>query len=486
MLSLNFSLVFFVYGLAFMGMGLAILLEIGRSPSLAEAQLLVPLATFGILHGIHEWMEFFVIQSGEIGAFITTETSLLRLSILAASFLALMTYGILAVRSAPNKLFKWMLAGLGTLSIYIIIIVTCTLVALREHDNIPWFRLTDALTRYLLAVPGTMLATLGLFFQVMQTKKQGRDKLASYLQWTAAGFGLYGITQIFVPPLNIFPANIINAETFLATTGIPLQLVRSVLAVSITYSLVRALQVIEQERQAQVFAAQQARLEMLEQQEALQRELLRYTVQAQEEERARIARELHDETAQVLSAFSLELATLQNLAKRNSKIFQTVDLLQTLNKRLSRGLYRLVHDLRPAQLDDLGLIPAIKFILENDCCPQGLQISFKVKGTPKRLDPLLETILFRVTQEALNNVARHADTDQATVWLEYAEERVTLRVTDAGRGFDTSAPLRPPRGWGLAGMRERVEAANGHLKLQSSPGEGTRVEVVIPLKRDEM
>jgi len=210
--------------------------------------------------------------------------------------------------------------------------------------------------------------------------------------------------------------------------------------------------------------------------------LLRHIVQAQEDERARIARELHDETSQTLTAFTLELATLRELAKRKPQIQDTVAKLQDLSRQMSQGLYIMVHDLRPAHLDDLGLVPAIKSLLDSECCPKGMDVTFEVNGTQKRLDALIEIVLFRVTQEALTNVTRHAGTNQALVRLDYALEAVTLGIVDAGKGFDPNEPLRPPRGWGLEGMRERVESVGGELVLYSAPGRGTTVEVVIPLQ----
>jgi len=251
--------------------------------------------------------------------------------------------------------------------------------------------------------------------------------------------------------------------------------------VMITYGLLRATQVMEKERQTQLLAVQQSRLEALEQQEEIRRELLRHTVQAQEDERARIARELHDETSQVLSAFTLELATLRELSKGGPRMNDTVDRLQELSRRMSQGLFTLVHDLRPAQLDDLGLVPAVRSLLDGDFSSKGLRVTFEVTGDQSRLDSLIETVLFRVAQEALTNVIRHAGIKEATLRLDYSPDSVTLGVLDSGKGFDPTEPLRPPQGWGLEGMRERVESVGGQLSLYSAPGHGTTIEVAIPL-----
>jgi two-component system sensor histidine kinase DegS len=223
-------------------------------------------------------------------------------------------------------------------------------------------------------------------------------------------------------------------------------------------------------------------LEALQQQETLRRELLAHTVHAQEEERARIARELHDETAQELSAFSLELAALRSMLKRQKAASAKVEHLQNISRRVSQGLYRLVHDLRPAQLDDLGLVPALRYFIGHYHADTRIDVRFKVDGDVRRLDPSLETVLFRVAQEGLTNIARHAETCEADVQLMFELDLIHLVVADQGQGFDANGHFPEPHGWGLAGMRERVESVGGDFRLTSTRGTGTQIEVIVPLK----
>jgi two-component system sensor histidine kinase UhpB len=256
-------------------------------------------------------------------------------------------------------------------------------------------------------------------------------------------------------------------------------MVRAAMAIMITMGLVRATQLAERVRQHLAAAAQKAHLEALEQRDNLRHELLFHTVRAQEEERSRIARELHDETAQVLTALSLDLATLRNDVSPSPKTIQLVDRLQLLSKQMAQGLYRLVHDLRPAQLDDLGLIPAIQYLKDSNAS-QGLNVTVDVQGQSRRLDAIVETVLFRVIQEALNNVLRHAQTPQAQILVIFNPQEIIIKVVDSGIGFNPEEPLTPPHGWGLAGMQERVELIRGKLRIDSGPGRGTLIEVVVP------
>ncbi len=485
-LHFDILIVFFIYGAAFFTMGLAMALETSRSPSLAAANLLRPLAAFGLLHGLHEWLEIFLLQFVWLGVKLPDWLSWARLGLLAISFAVLIHYGVQAFRLSKRKSAPMAALGLGILAIFILVIVINAVVAYQAGQVI-WLRFTDALIRYLLAVPGALLAAQGLHFQGLAAKAEGRRPLEVSLQWAALGFGIYGLTQIFVNPVDMFPARWINADAFLAVTGLPIQVIRSAMAILVMIGTIRATQVVETERQNQLLATQQARLEALEQiqveltkREALRRALLRHTVRAQEDERARIARELHDETAQILSAFALDLATLQNTLHGHPDAVMLIERLQTLSRQMSQGLYHLVHDLRPAQLDDLGLVPTLNYLFERDFSPKGFDISLDVHGEVRRLDPILETVFFRVAQEAITNVVRHAKTKKAQIQLEYTPEQTALRVIDSGIGFDPTETFNPPRGWGLAGMRERVESVGGKLRIQSAPGEGTTIEVVVP------
>jgi signal transduction histidine kinase len=478
--------VYFLYGLAFFGLGLTLALESERSPALAEARLLRPLAAFGMLHGAHEWLDSYLLQPVAGGMQLPAWLLWLRLGMLIASFCSLLLYGILTLRVHPLEPSISSYFGWGALAVFELGILASTVLTYRTGTTL-LVNVFDVLTRYLLAVPAAFLAAIALRAEAHSAQIAGRRRVMVFLTWAAIGFGLYGLTQLFVPGIDMFPARDLNSTVFRTITGFPIQVLRALMAVLITLSLLRATQIVEKERQLQLLAAQQARLDALERiqnelikREALRRELLRHTVRAQEEERTRIARELHDETSQVLTAFSLDLATLRTVVCDRSEVLNLVDRLQDLSKQMSQGLYRLVHDLRPAQLDDLGLVSALEY-LKDDSKTAGLDVSMEIKGSARRLDSVIETVLFRVAQEAIHNIVRHSQVRRARILLVYQSQEVTLKIEDSGVGFNPVQSFAPPRGWGLAGMRERVESVGGQLSIQSEPGAGTMVEVAVPV-----
>lgn len=235
------------------------------------------------------------------------------------------------------------------------------------------------------------------------------------------------------------------------------------------------------ETQAENARLHQAALEMHQQHIQLLREQFSRVVKAQEDERQRVARELHDQAGQALTAIQFGLARLEK-AGDLAQARQEAAALRALTIQTMDEIRNLALDLRPSMLDDLGLIPALRQYLKDFGRRTGLATDLVVGGTPRRLLPELETNLFRVIQEALTNTAKHATATKVTVFLDWGQE-LTVRVVDDGRGFDLERALHntEKKSLGLFGMQERVALFGGRLSLQSQPGRGTVVEAEIPL-----
>jgi signal transduction histidine kinase len=226
----------------------------------------------------------------------------------------------------------------------------------------------------------------------------------------------------------------------------------------------------------------------LRQQEKIRAELLHQLIGTQEDERMRISRELHDETSQSLTALLVGLDTI-SIAARNdiSRIDGHVRDLKSITEEMLRNIHRLIADLRPSLLDDLGLVTAIEWYGEQRLKSHGL--SFRLEQTLlERLPRPVETALFRIVQEGLTNILRHANASSVIIRLFQLRDLVTLEICDDGVGFD---PLRLDTqetgegGLGLRGIRERVAILGGTLDLESAVGEGTTIRVCFHTYRHE-
>jgi signal transduction histidine kinase len=228
-------------------------------------------------------------------------------------------------------------------------------------------------------------------------------------------------------------------------------------------------------RQVRV-ALENARL-YRERQESL-RSYVSQVTQAQEEERLRIARELHDDTAQELVRLVRKLEQLRRPSSPD--MTQPIDDLLNLTRDILQAVRRYSRDLRPSVLDDLGLLAAIEMLIDECRLPNGARL--QVTGKPRRLDRLVELALFRIAQEALRNAENHADASSATVELDFGPKGIRLSVTDDGVGFaapENISALSLAGKLGLVGMKERAELVGGRFELRSSPGGGTQVAVTV-------
>ena len=206
------------------------------------------------------------------------------------------------------------------------------------------------------------------------------------------------------------------------------------------------------------------------------RQFLSLFTQAQEEERRRISRELHDDTAQVLVALGRRLDKLgRNLSGEGRT--QASELRSDLNAAIE-SVRRFARNLRPSVLDDLGLLPALEWLASQAVTPTRLE----VQGAERRLGGATELTLFRAVQEALGNVDKHAQAHSAAVRVVFQAEQVEISVSDDGRGLDSQeAERRAQEGhMGLLGLRERIALAGGQLSVDSAPGQGTQVRFVLP------
>lgn len=206
-------------------------------------------------------------------------------------------------------------------------------------------------------------------------------------------------------------------------------------------------------------------------------------IAAQEQERKRIARELHDETSQVLTSLLISLAILEE-AITNDEARQRITETRALAHQTLRAIRSLSIDLRPSALDDLGLLPALRWYVKEYQHKFPIEVDFQASGFKKRLPPEMETAIYRIVQESLTNIAKHAQAHTATITLREDADAVYATISDDGKGFDLDELQRGQdrdRGLGLVGMHERAHLLGGTLAIESAPGQGTTIQFRIPL-----
>lgn len=479
------TILFFLYGLAFFSMGLAILLEMGRGSESNLRGALGPLAIFGFLHGIHEWLEMFQflhMLPGQEEAIL--RWGVLLLSLLVLSFISLSVFGSLLI--APTErtqrlslLVPLVLATIWAFGLFVL--------KGRFPGDVELMDVADVWTRYVLGVPSAVLACAGLIVQQREFRKIGMAQFGRDSLWAAVAFAWYGVIgQTFTKASLLPPSTVVNEYLFLDFFGFPVQALRGAAAVVVAVFVVRSLRAFEVERQQQVAGLQAARLQEAQRRDALRGELLRRVVGAQEAERQRIARELHDETGQALTALGLGLRSIRlTEQKASSKAADNLKRLRDMVARAMNELQRLIADLRPSHIDDLGLPAALRWYANDLQSRVPLKVHVQVEGTIRPIPSPGKITLYRVAQEALTNVVKHAGADKADVRLQFGDDAVTLEVEDDGSGFDIDMLRNPERpSWGLLGMEERASLLGGSFHISSQPGKGTCVEVTIPYEQE--
>ncbi|MDZ4246484.1 MAG: GAF domain-containing sensor histidine kinase, partial [Dehalococcoidia bacterium] len=221
------------------------------------------------------------------------------------------------------------------------------------------------------------------------------------------------------------------------------------------------------------------------QKEKLKGQLLDSVINAQEEERKRVARELHDEYGQTLTGLIMSIESMENITLPEQHVFrERLNAAKNIVKGALTELRRLTLGLRPSTLDDLGLAATIRSYAKTHLEEAGINVDFKSKGLNSRLATALETALFRIIQEAIHNIGKYAEARNVTITIEAGSETITATVRDDGKGFDVDEVFKTrinSKSLGLLGIQERVSLLSGTFEIKSVIGEGTTIVIEIPV-----
>jgi signal transduction histidine kinase len=453
---INRSMIYFVYGLVFFLLGFAIILQTRQSSRLDFARSLRWLAAFGITHGFHEWGDLFIpIQAEYLGPETVRVLYILHLILLALSYVFLFEFGFaLLYTGKRGRWFHWLtpLLFIGWF-IMLISIITPTI-----SDERLWRYPANALARYFIGFPGGLLAAYALRRHTMQRiKPLNVPQIVLTLQVAGIALGIYALLGGLVPPpVNFFPGNIINRETFTDFVGIPPLVFRSLVGLVIAVALIRALEIFDVETERRIEALEQHQIVIAE--------------------RERLARELHDGAIQKVYTAGLLVEATSMLADPQSEIGagleKSIIVLNDAVADLRRNLTELHADSNTS-IESLPML--LQQIAENPQYASMVNVSLALDGlNGRQLSSIRSSHVFAIVNEALANIVRHAQAKNVEIHARDLGSQLQLEIKDDGVGI----PSKPNAGYGLRNMRDRARLLDGTLTFTND--RGTLVTLTIP------
>lgn len=451
----NRPLVFFVYGQVFFILGLAIALQSRRYSRLNLARSLPWLAGFGFFHGFNEWGDLFIpIQSFSLGNPTLILLDTIQHFFLAVSFALLFQFGIELLRPLPGK-WRWLrLLPAGLFMLWIAGPFWIGLALIPDVEV--WHTLVNVVARYVLCLPGGLIAAFGLVHQTnLQIKPMGLPSIGRMLKIAAGALAAYSLLGgLIVPAASFFPANVINEDSFTTLFIAPPPVFRSLAGLVLVVAIIRALEVFDIETDSMIRQMEESQVIAIE--------------------REHFARDLHDGALQQVYAAGLLAQSLGRQAKGPMR--KGIDrLVITINQsidQLRKFLPQLQPDIKTAEL-----IPSLEPVIEEARRTITIDTHWQTPKPPVLLPEQINHLV-AFTREALSNAIRHAQTASIEFHLVCSEDHLCLTVRDFGRGL----PVSPDVGYGLRNMRDRARLLGAELKFDSIQGKGTTVTLKMPME----
>ena len=456
--AINHEIIYFIYGLVFFVLGLAISLQSRHSSRLDLARSLTWLAAFGFLHGFHEWGDLFIpIQAQYLAPPIIVFLHYVHLLLLALSFACLFAFGVALLE--PIKHNKWLHFGAAALLLGWLVI-TFYPFRIWFPDFNSWHDAANALARYMIGLPGGLLAAYALREHTFQRiAPYDVPQIVRDLQVAGIAMALYTLAAgLIVPPVPFFPGNWLNTESFTHFLLVPPQLVRAVIGLAMAWTIIRTLEIFDVETTRQI--------EAMEQQQLLT------------EERERIARELHDGAIQKVYTAGLLVRSAQNLTAPETPVAGRLatavgvldDAIGDLRQNLGQ-LYASSQSQEPLEqaLSKLASDPRFSTLVTVEL---DLNVPENEFLTPERTTQILA-----IAHEALSNIVRHANAHHVVISTRCNGDNLEVAIKDDGRGL----PEHIIEGRGMRNMRDRAALLHGHLSVTKLE-KGMCVTLNIPYK----
>jgi signal transduction histidine kinase len=456
--ALNRDIILFVYGLTFFVLGLAVAFQSRHSSRLDLARSLSWLAAFGLLHGLYEWGELFSpVQEAYLSVQGIKILHSLHLVFLAAAYACLFEFGVTLLR--PLDRGRWLQHVAAILFAGWVLLVFGVLLRLIP-DFFVWHNTAEALAGYFIGFPGGLLAAYGLRQQTFKRiAPLNVPHIVTMLRVAGFALALYAFFGgLIPPPVPFFPGNVLNTVTFERATGVPPEIVQSIIGLVLAYTFIRALEIFEVETTR--------RIEAMEQQQILAAE------------RDRIARDLHDGVIQKVYTAGLLIDSAHRQAAPQSAVAERLATAITVLNDAIGDLRRNIGELHTVTTNE-PLALALRHLAEDPRFQSmvDVRLDLDLPETDRLSPDRMEHVLAIVT-EALSNVVRHARARQVALHAAGLDGRLHLSIQDDGIGL----PVDVVAGHGLHNMHDRARLLNGQIVIEGVGGKGTLVRLDIPWK----
>jgi signal transduction histidine kinase len=456
---INRALLFFIYGLVFFVLGLAITLQSRQHSRLTLARRLHWLALFGFIHALHEWGDLFIpLQATYLPPPIVSLLKTIQLGLLAFSFTCLFQFAIDLLRPLPDRWvwLRWLPIGV-TLLWSLVVMAGLTLFPFSLAE---WYLFSNIWARYLIGFPSAALAAYALQHHaagLIAPFSETRTLRMLYLAALALlGYAVAG--GLIVPPASFFPANRLNTSLLEIWWGIPAPVFRSLLGLTLTLAIIYTLEIFDLEIERKLNAIEE--------------------IQILATERERIGRDLHDRTLQSIYAVGLMLKSSHEMLQ----LSQNEQADTTLGQAL-RALDQAIDEIRQhiaelrAQPDTISLAEGLTQLVRNSALSSIAEVEVRLDlPEDQGLSPAQVGHLLAIAKEALSNVARHAHARHVQFAAQVGRGCLDLAIIDDGLGI----PSDYLAGYGLQNMRDRARLLEGELSIYSQPGRGTSLTLSIP------
>lgn len=455
-------LVFFLYGLSFFMLGAAIFFQVRRGSGFRIGRYLWLLAGFGLLHGINEWLDMFLLLGDEWwGSFATKLVEIIRFFAGQVSYVFLLQFGVGLLVHNKSRLSRLFRASFSVCSTLILLLFFW---GIRAGFSKHWFLTCDIAMRYLLAFPAAVLTTLA-FWRERKSEEVTRLKSASVimgLTGLAVSFGFYSVfAGLIVKEAGVFPASVFNYNAFLELTGLPVQFFRAGCAIAAVVFLCKMLRIFELETTHKLQDAYQ--------------EIIRIS----NREQMRIGQDLHDGLGQQLAGIAFMSKALEKKLRNKgveeadtaNQIRELIDRSIDISQALSRGLY-------PVSIERNGLGFALRELADNTETLFHISCTTDIDETVDVSDKEVAIHLFRIAQEAVSNSVKHGKPGKVSIGMYRKGGNLVLSISDNGKGI-TSTPDEE-KGLGLQTMKYRADVVGAELEVRPGETGGTFVECLVP------